>query len=92
MVFALGTAFLAKKHVSLVWALAFSVGFIALQYAVSPWIIKWVLSIYWDENELPAVNRAFIDSTALSLSQFPVSASQKNLRPPVCLLLCEMRD
>src|SRR5271170_3177180 len=65
MVFALGTAFLAEKHVSLVWALAFSVGFIALQYAVSPWIIEWVLSIDWDENELPAVNRAFIDQLCL---------------------------
>jgi Zn-dependent protease with chaperone function len=65
MVFALGTAFLAEKHVSLVWALVFSVGFIALQYAISPWIMEWVLSIDWDENELPAVNRVFIDQLCL---------------------------
>ncbi|MEI9977824.1 MAG: M48 family metalloprotease [Edaphobacter sp.] len=65
MVFALGTAVLAEKHVSLVWALLFSVGFIALQYAISPAIIEWVLSIDWDENELPAVNRAFIDRLCL---------------------------
>ena len=65
MVFALGTAFLAEKHVSLWWALLFSVGFIGLQYAVSPWLIERILSIDWDENELPAVNRAFIDQLCM---------------------------
>ena len=61
MVFALGTALLRDRHVSLWWAFVFSVGFIALQYAVSPWLIEQILSIDWDENELPAINRAFID-------------------------------
>ena len=65
MVFALGTAFLAERHVSLWGALLFSVGFIGFQYAISPWLIETILSIDWDENELPAVNRAFVDKLCL---------------------------
>jgi len=60
MVFALGNIALASHRVSMWWAFAFSVGFIALQYVVSPWITESILSIDWDENELPAVNRQFI--------------------------------
>ena len=65
MVFALGTAFLARQHVSLWWALLFSVGCIGFQYAISPWLIEHILSIDWNENELPAVNRAFVDQLCL---------------------------
>jgi heat shock protein HtpX len=65
MVFALGDAFLAERHVSLWWALLFSVGFIGLQFSISPWLIERILSIDWDENELPAANRVFVEQLCL---------------------------
>ena len=45
VVFALGTAFLARQHVSLWWTLLFSFGFIGVQYAISPWLVEHILSI-----------------------------------------------
>lgn len=61
MVFALGNILLANHHLSMWWAIAFSVAFIAVQYGVSPWIVETILTIDWDENELPAINREFIE-------------------------------
>jgi Zn-dependent protease with chaperone function len=40
-------------------------GFIGVHYAVSPWLVEHILSIDSDENELPAVNRAFVNQLCL---------------------------
>jgi Zn-dependent protease with chaperone function len=63
LVFALGDAYLARRHAPLWIAAAFAVGFIGLQYLVAPWIIEWLLAIVWDKDVdlLPARNREFVE-------------------------------
>jgi Zn-dependent protease with chaperone function len=63
ILFAIGNAYLAHYHVSLMAAVCFPVGLIALQYLVSPWLIEFFLEIIWDDAgaDLPARNREFIE-------------------------------
>ena len=63
VVFAVGDAYLSHAHAPLWLAAAFAIGFIALQYLVSPSIIEWLMAIVWDRDgiHLPAANREFVE-------------------------------
>jgi len=46
-----------------IWAgIAFVVILIGMQYMVSPWLIEWFFSIHWDEDAVPAAQRAFVEN------------------------------
>jgi Zn-dependent protease with chaperone function len=64
LVFAFGDWYLVHSGADLWWGVLFAIGFIGLQYLVSPWIIQWVLDISWcDEGaQLPQANREFIEN------------------------------
>ena len=38
----------------------FVIGLIGIQYLVSPWIIEWIYSIGWYEEDIPEAQRAFV--------------------------------
>jgi heat shock protein HtpX len=63
IVFAVAEALLVHAHAPLWFDLLFALGFVFLQYLVSPYITEWVLDIAWDEHKdlLPAVNREFLE-------------------------------
>jgi heat shock protein HtpX len=61
LVFAVADAFLAQAHIPLWSAIGFAVAFIALQYLIGPWFIERFLDIHWDESQMPAQNRDFIE-------------------------------
>jgi Zn-dependent protease with chaperone function len=61
MVFAVGDVYLLHHMLSVWWGLAFPVVLIGIQYLIAPAITEWVLSIDWDEDELPAVHREYIE-------------------------------
>ncbi len=61
MVFAVGDAVLVHDQASIWIGLAFAVFFIGLQYLCAPWIIEWVLTIYFDDRDIPEANRAFVE-------------------------------
>lgn len=60
VVFVLGDLALLHGELSLWWGIAFAIGFIGIQYLVSPWIIEWVYSIGWYEEDIPAAQREFV--------------------------------
>jgi heat shock protein HtpX len=61
MVFAIGDAFLVYENAPMWIAVAFVGVFIVAQFFLSPLIIEWVFSIDWDETEIPAANRQFVE-------------------------------
>jgi len=61
MVFAIGDAFLMHENAPIWIAIVFVCVLVVLQFALSPLIIEWVFSIDWDETELPAANRVFVE-------------------------------
>lgn len=60
LVFVLGDFALLHGEASLWWGAAFVIGLIGIQYLVSPWIIEWVYSIGWYEEDIPEAQRAFV--------------------------------
>jgi len=60
MVFAIGDAFLVYAHAPMWVAGAFVIGFVVLQFSLSPLLIEWVFSIDWDESAMPEANRTFV--------------------------------
>lgn len=62
MVFAFADAFLVYAHAPMWIAMAFVFVFVILQFTLSPWIIEWIYSIDWDEQEIPAANREFVEN------------------------------
>lgn len=61
MVFAVGDLYLLHDQLSIWWAIAFPIVLIGFQFLAAPRIIEWVLTIDWDEGELPARHRQFIE-------------------------------
>jgi len=61
MVFAVGDVYLLRHMLSMWWGIAFPVVLIGVQFLIAPAMIEWVLSIDWDEDELPAAHREFIE-------------------------------
>jgi heat shock protein HtpX len=63
LVFALGDAYLSRHGASVWAALAFAVAIVGIQYAIGPWMVKWLMDIEWDDShtDLPARNRQFIE-------------------------------
>jgi heat shock protein HtpX len=61
MVFAIGDVVWMHGSAPVWWGVAFVTGFIALQYAISPWIIQWVYSIDFDADAIPAGRREFVE-------------------------------
>lgn len=62
LVFAVGDAYLLQGHAPIWSGVLFVVVLIGIQYVVSPWLIEWFFSIDWDENAVPAVQRAFVEN------------------------------
>ena len=62
LVFAVGDAYLLQGQAPFWIGILFVVGFIGIQYAVSPWLIEWFFSIHWEEDEVPAAQRAFVEN------------------------------
>ena len=62
LVFAVGDAYLLHGQAPIWWAIAFVAGLIGVQYVVSPWLIEWFFSIHWDEDAVPAAQRAFVEN------------------------------
>ena len=60
LVFVLGDMALLNNQASWVWGVVFVVGLIGVQYLVSPWIIEWVYSIGWFEEDIPQAQRDFV--------------------------------
>jgi len=62
LLFVLGDVLLVQIHASVLWAVAFSVGLIGLQYLAGPFFIDWILTIVWDDDLslLPEANREFV--------------------------------
>ena len=61
LVFVLGDLALLNGQAPIWAGFAFVFVIIGLQYLVGPWIIRWVYSIDWDESQVPASQRAFVD-------------------------------
>jgi heat shock protein HtpX len=63
LVFAIGDAYLASDGAPLWLAVLFALGVVALQFAVGPRLIEWLMSISWDDDKscLPARNREFLE-------------------------------
>lgn len=61
LVFVIGDLALVRGQAPIWAAFLFVFVLIGLQYLVSPWIIRWVYSIDWDENQIPAQQRAFVE-------------------------------
>lgn len=63
LVFAVGDAYLSHIGSPLWLMLAFPLVMVALQYALSPRFIEWVMTISWDDAKvlLPQVNREFVE-------------------------------
>lgn len=61
MVFALADVALLHGEAPVWWGVAFVTGIIAVQYAVSPWIIERIYSIDFDSSEIPAAQREFVE-------------------------------
>jgi Zn-dependent protease with chaperone function len=62
MVFAFADAFLVYAHAPMWAAMIFVFAFVILQFALSPWVIEWIYSIDWDEQEIPSANREFVEN------------------------------
>ena len=58
LVFVLGDVLLLHSQVSLFWGVGFAVALIGIQYAIAPWLIERVFTIWWDDPELPALPAA----------------------------------
>jgi len=68
MVFAIGDMVLLHSQVSLFWGILFAVVVIGIQYALSPWLVERVLTIWWDDPDLPAMparHRIFIEQLCM---------------------------
>ena len=61
LVFAIGDAALIHGQAPYWSGIVFVAVMIGAQYLISPWIIRLVYSIDWDEDEIPAVHRAFVE-------------------------------
>lgn len=64
LVFAVGSALLARTHASLWVTTLFAVAFVATQYWFAPQLIEWMMNIRWDDHgsQLPDHNREFLRS------------------------------
>ena len=60
LVFVLGDMALLHNEAPWEWGVLFVIGLIGIQYFVSPWIIEWIYSIGWYEEDIPAAQRAFV--------------------------------
>jgi Zn-dependent protease with chaperone function len=60
IVFVLGDIALLHANAPLIWGVAFVFALVGIQYAVSPWIIEWIYSIGWYEEDIPQAQRDFI--------------------------------
>ena len=54
LVFVVGDLALLHNQAPLWWGVVFVIGLIGIQYLVSPWIIEWIYSIGWYEEDIPA--------------------------------------
>jgi heat shock protein HtpX len=61
LVFAIGDLALVHGQAPLWAAFLFVFVIVGLQYLAGPWIICWVYSIDWDEDQIPAPHRAFVE-------------------------------
>jgi Zn-dependent protease with chaperone function len=61
LVFAIGDLALVHGQAPLWSGFIFVFVLIGLQYLAGPWIIRWVYSIDWDEDQIPAAHRAFVE-------------------------------
>ncbi|HEY4380582.1 MAG TPA: M48 family metalloprotease [Acidobacteriaceae bacterium] len=62
LVFAVGDAYLLQGQAPFWTAIIFVVGFMGIQYLLAPWLIERFLSIHWEEDEVPAAHRAFVEN------------------------------
>jgi Zn-dependent protease with chaperone function len=62
LVFAVGDAYLLQGNAPVWTGVLFVVALIGTQYLVSPWLIQWFFTIDWDENAVPAAQRAFVEN------------------------------
>ena len=60
LVFVLGDIALLHNQAPLWMGAVFVIGLMGLQYVVSPWIIEWIYSIGWYEEDIPAAQRDFV--------------------------------
>ena len=49
LVFAVADAYFARSHVPLFWGVMFAVIFVGLQFLLAPFLIQWLLPIYWED-------------------------------------------
>ena len=89
-------AFLVHVHAPVWLAIAFSVAFVALQFVVSPWLINWVMRIYWTDlpenaGDFPKTHREFLGRLCaerklrlprIGVSQNGICTKRLLLRPP----------
>ncbi|MFT4111520.1 M48 family metalloprotease [Silvibacterium sp.] len=61
LVFAIGDAYLLHGQASIGWGIAFVVVLVGVQYLLSPKITEWLFTIYWDEDAVPARQRACVE-------------------------------
>src|SRR6185437_12279186 len=52
VVFVLGDLALLHNQAPIWWGFAFVVALIGIQYLISPWIIEWIYSIGWYEEDI----------------------------------------
>lgn len=61
LVFVIGDLALLQGQAPIWAGIVFVIVLIGIQYLVSPWIIRWVYSIDWDPDAVPAPVRAFVE-------------------------------
>ena len=61
LVFAIAEGFLVREQAPSWVAMLLVAVFVLLQFALSPWLIERIFAIDWDESELPAANRQFVE-------------------------------
>lgn len=63
LVFAIGDVYLARSGASLWLAVAFPIVLVGFQYLIGPWLVEFLMDIFWDDagTVLPQVNRDFVE-------------------------------
>jgi len=62
LVFAVGDAYLLHGQAPIWSGIVFVAVLISIQYLVSPWLIELFFSIHWEEDAVPAQQRAFVEN------------------------------
>ncbi len=68
VVFAIGDACLAHARAPVWMAIGFAVAFAGLQYLIAPWIVAWILDIYWVGQKSPQSSRSLGKAQPLGLN------------------------